>query len=179
MPTQPNPKNPPHRIVGIDPGSLTTGFGVIDCAGPRRHYVASGIIRLKSKPLPERLATIASGITDIMAKYNPDCAAVEQVFFARDPRAALVLGQARGAAIVALVQAGLPVAEYAARRIKQTVVGSGRASKEQVQFMVKKILALNGTLKEDAADALAVALCHANHRPPLHPAPPKTPEPPP
>jgi crossover junction endodeoxyribonuclease RuvC len=151
------------RILGIDPGSLKTGFGVIDVQSGKYRYVTSGIIRIASRPLPERLAIISTGIQQIVEEYGPQVAAVEDVFFARDPRAALKLGQARGAAITASVIHGLSVNEYAPRLVKQSVVGTGAASKDQVQFMVKKMLNLNGELKEDAADALAVAICHANH----------------
>jgi crossover junction endodeoxyribonuclease RuvC len=151
------------RILGIDPGSLKTGFGVIDYQLGKYSYVTSGIIRIASRPLPERLAVISEGISQIVEEYAPQVAAVEDVFFARDPRAALKLGQARGAAITASVIKGLGVSEYAPRLVKQSIVGTGAASKDQVQFMVKKMLSLNGELKEDAADALAVAICHANH----------------
>lgn len=142
---------------------MKTGFGVIDYSAGRYNYVASGIIRITVKPLPERLAVISRGITDIIDQYQPDLFAVEDVFFARDPRAALKLGQARGAAITTAVLRDISVGEYAPRLVKQSVVGNGNAGKDQVQFMVKKLLSLDGELKEDAADALAVAICHANH----------------
>jgi crossover junction endodeoxyribonuclease RuvC len=151
------------RILGVDPGSLKTGFGVIDYYRGKYSYVTSGIIRIAALPLPERLAVISRGISQIIKDHAPHVAAVEDVFFARDPRAALKLGQARGAAITAAVISDLPVSEYAPRLVKQSVVGTGSANKDQVQFMVKKMLSLNGELKEDAADALAVAICHANH----------------
>jgi len=151
------------RILGVDPGSLKTGFGVIDYHRGKYSYVTSGIIRIAALPLPERLAVISRGISQIIKDHAPQVAAVEDVFFARDPRAALKLGQARGAAITAAVIADLTVSEYAPRLIKQSIVGTGSANKDQVQFMVKKMLSLNGELKEDAADALAVAICHANH----------------
>lgn len=151
------------RILGVDPGSLKTGFGVIDFSAGKFSYVASGIIRINAKPLPERLSIISRGITEIIDQHQPDLFAVEDVFFARDPRAALKLGQARGAAITTAVLREIPVGEYAPRLVKQTVVGNGNADKDQVQFMVKKMLSLDGELKEDAADALAVAICHANH----------------
>lgn len=148
-------------IIGIDPGSQKTGFGVIDVVGAKTGYVTSGIIRLPEGPLPERLKIIFDSVSSIIAEYGPVTMAVEDIFFARDPRAALKLGQARGAAIVAGVNAGLSVAEYAARTVKQSVVGNGAASKEQVQYMVTRLLKLASAPAEDAADALAVALCHA------------------
>lgn len=148
-------------ILGIDPGSQKTGFGVINAVGAKTAYVTSGIIRLPQGPLPERLKIIFDSISTIIEQHGPVAMAVEDIFFARDPRAALKLGQARGAAIVAGVNAGLSVAEYAARTVKQSVVGNGAASKEQVQFMVSRLLNLSSSPAEDAADALAVALCHA------------------
>ncbi len=149
-------------ILGIDPGSRKTGFGLIETEGSRLAYLTSGIIRLPQGNLPERLKVIFDSLGEIIAEYRPVEMAVEEVFFARDPRAALRLGQARGAAIVAGVTAGLAVAEYAARTVKQSVVGSGAASKEQVQHMVKQLLKLPGLPAEDAADGLAVAMCHAH-----------------
>jgi len=148
-------------ILGIDPGSRKTGFGIINVTGSKTDYVTSGIIRLPTGELPARLKVIFDSVAEIIAEYEPAEMAVEDVFFARDPRAALKLGQARGAAIVAGVTAGLPVGEYAARSVKQSVVGTGSASKEQVQHMVKQLLKLPSAPAEDAADALAVALCHA------------------
>jgi crossover junction endodeoxyribonuclease RuvC len=152
------------RILGIDPGSLKTGFGVIDVQGSRVTYVTSGLIRLPSVPLPEKLKIIAASVADIIELHRPTEMAIEEVFFARDPRAALKLGQARGAAIVAGVQAELSVAEYSAKTVKQSVVGTGAASKEQVSHMVVRLLKLPAPPTEDAADALAVALCHATSR---------------
>ena len=148
-------------ILGIDPGSIKTGFGVINATGSRASYVASGLIRLPSVSLPEKLKIIYTGISDIIRQHGPVEMAVEEVFFARDPRAALKLGQARGAAIVAGVQAGLEVSEYSAKTVKQSVVGTGAATKDQVAHMVVRLLKLDSAPKEDAADALAVALCHA------------------
>ncbi len=149
-------------ILGIDPGSLKTGFGVIDARGSKVRYVASGIIKLPAVALPEKLRIICAGVAEIIAAHGPTEMAVEEVFFARDPRAALKLGQARGAAIVAGVQADLAVAEYSVRTIKQSVVGTGAATKEQVSHMVVRLLKLDTPPREDAADALAVALCHAH-----------------
>lgn len=151
-------------ILGIDPGSRKTGFGIINAmgsAGSKIEYVTSGIIRLPTGGLPERLKIIFDSLSEIIQQHHPDEMAIEDIFFARDPRAALKLGQARGAAIVAGVTAGLPVAEYAARSVKQSVVGTGGADKVQVQHMVKHLLKLPSAPAEDAADALAVALCHA------------------
>lgn len=152
------------RILGIDPGSVKTGFGIIDSSGMRHRYVTSGVIRIAARPLPDRLKIIAESVTELIEVYRPEQMAIEDVFFAKDPRAALKLGQARGAAITATVVKNIPVDEYAARLVKQSVVGSGAADKSQVQFMVKSILNLAGDPKEDAADALAVAICHAHHK---------------
>ncbi len=150
------------RILGIDPGSRRTGFGFIDVVGGKLSYITSGIIRLPQASLPRRLKIIADSVSELIAEHQPASMAVEEVFFARDPRAALSLGQARGVAIVMGVQAELPVAEYSARTVKQAVVGSGAATKEQVQAMVVRLLGLSATPAEDAADALAVAICHAH-----------------
>lgn len=149
-------------ILGIDPGSRRTGFGFIQTDGSRQHYVTSGVIRLPEAELPERLKVIFESVSELIVTHNPDEMAIEDVFFARDPRAALRLGQARGAAIVAGVHADLPVSEYSARTVKKAVVGNGAADKEQVQHMVKRLLTLPAIPAEDAADALAVAICHAN-----------------
>lgn len=149
-------------ILGIDPGSLKTGFGIIEHEGSRSTYVTSGIIRLPKVSLPERLKIIYDGVTEIVEEYCPDELSIEEVFMARDAKAAIKLGQARGAAIVACVNQSLPVYEYAAKSIKQAVVGTGNASKEQIQHMVKSLLKLPAAPQEDAADALAAALCHAH-----------------
>lgn len=151
-------------ILGIDPGSVKTGFGVIDSLGARHLYVASGVIRIPSLPLPERLKIIFDSITQIIEEYCPQQVAVEQVFMAKSAGSALKLGQARGAAVVAAVNQGLEVAEYEARKVKQSVVGTGAADKHQMQQMVKQLLKLPSVPQEDAADALGVALCHANTR---------------
>ena len=152
------------RILGIDPGSRRTGYGVIDVAGSRIAYVSSGIIRLPEKSLPNRLKIIFDGVSEIIEQYKPQQMGIEEVFFAKDPRAALKLGQARGAAIVAGVNAGLDVGEYSARSVKQAVVGTGAADKKQVQMMITQLLKLPQSPSEDAADALAVAICHANSK---------------
>ncbi len=153
------------RILGVDPGSRTTGFGIIDAAPGRVRYVVSGCLRLGSGPMAERLAEIFSSMSAIVTEYRPEQMAVEEVFVHRNPSSALKLGQARGVAIAAAVAAGLPVAEYSPTLVKRTVVGTGRADKVQVQHMVRRLLSLDGTPQADAADALAVALCHHHHRP--------------
>ena len=150
------------RILGIDPGSRFTGYGIIDVDGPRSSYVVSGCIRIKEGALPERLKQIFEGVSEVVEEFRPDQMAVEMVFMHRNADSALKLGQARGAAIVAGVTRGLPVAEYTPQQIKQAVVGGGRAAKEQVQHMVKVLLGLQGAIQADAADALGVALCHAH-----------------
>lgn len=149
-------------ILGIDPGSRKTGFGIINHVSGRNEYVTSGIIRLPDGELPERLGIIFESVTELVEQYCPEEAAVEQVFMAKSAGSALKLGQARGAAIVACVAQKMPVAEYSARQIKQSVVGTGAADKEQVQHMVKVLLGLSAAPAEDAADALAAALCHAH-----------------
>jgi crossover junction endodeoxyribonuclease RuvC len=144
-------------ILGIDPGLRTTGFGVIEKQGVKLRYIASGTIKTGSETaLPPRLKVIFAGIAEIIRTYNPDCAAIEKVFVNVNPQSTLLLGQARGAAITALVGGDLEVAEYTALQVKQAVTGTGKAAKEQVQDMVAR---LPGT---DAADALGVAICHAN-----------------
>lgn len=151
------------RILGIDPGSRITGFGVIDLLGQQRHYVASGCIRTpQGASLSERIRVIVDGLFGVIDAYRPQAAAVEQVFVNVNPAATLMLGQARGACITALVLRDLPVAEYTALQVKQSVAGHGKAAKEQVQHMVVRMLNLSGTPQADAADALAVALAHAN-----------------
>ena len=149
-------------ILGIDPGSIKTGFGVISHQQGRSEYVASGIIRLPKLAMPERLKVIFDSVTEIVQQYSPDELSIEEVFMARDAKAAIKLGQARGVAIVACVNHSMPVYEYAAKSIKQAVVGTGSADKIQVQHMVKSLLKLPAAPKEDAADALAAALCHAH-----------------
>jgi crossover junction endodeoxyribonuclease RuvC len=155
--------NAPIRILGIDPGLRITGFGVIDRSGSTLGYVTSGCIKTDEKlPLPERIMTILEGIAEVVAQHGPHKSAVEKVFVNVNPQSTLLLGQARGAAIAALVTAGLPVAEYTALQVKQAVVGHGKAAKEQVQEMVKRLLKLPGVPSPDAADALACAICHAH-----------------
>ncbi len=150
------------RILGIDPGLRTTGFGVIEQHGQKLQYVASGTVKTVEADLPSRLKTILSGVSEVVAVYQPDFAVIEKVFVNVNPQSTLLLGQARGAAICALVQANLGVAEYTALQIKQSVAGHGRARKEQIQEMVQRLLKLSGKPGTDAADALAVAICHAH-----------------
>ena len=151
------------RILGIDPGLRSTGFGVIDKAGSTLAYVASGCVKTDAEgSLPQRIKTILDGLVEIIATYQPQQAAVEIVFVNVNPQSTLLLGQARGAAISALVTANLPVAEYTALQVKQAVVGHGKAAKEQVQAMVARLLDLPGTPSSDAADALACAIAHAH-----------------
>ena len=150
------------RIIGIDPGSRRTGYGIIDMVGAKVDYVTSGIIRLPEGSLPERLQLIFDGVSQLVAEYKPESMGIEDVFFARDPRAALKLGQARGAAILAGTSAKLPVSEYSPRSVKLAVVGTGAADKKQVQTMIATLLKLPGEPSEDAADALAVAICHGH-----------------
>lgn len=149
-------------ILGIDPGSRITGFGIVREGRNGCEYVTSGCIRLGSGPFPGRLKQIFDGLSELIGQYQPQVLSIEQVFMARNPDSALKLGQARGAAIVAAVHAGLEVHEYSARQVKQAVVGTGAAEKTQVQHMVTQLLGLSGTPQEDAADALAIALCHSN-----------------
>jgi crossover junction endodeoxyribonuclease RuvC len=150
-------------ILGIDPGLRTTGFGVIEKQGQRLRYIASGTIKTGTEgALPPRLKVILAGVNEIVSTYGPACAAIEKVFVNVNPQSTLLLGQARGAAICALVTADLEVAEYTPAEVKQAVVGSGRAVKEQVQDMVVRLLKLPGMPGSDAADALGVAICHAH-----------------
>jgi len=149
------------RILGIDPGSRFTGYGVIDSDGQRARYVASGCLRVKGDSLPEKLGLIFSELTTLISEHKPGQLAIENVFMHRNADSALKLGQARGAAICAGVTSQLPVAEYAPREIKQAVVGKGSADKQQVQHMVRVLLSLTETPQADAADALAIALCHS------------------
>ncbi|MBB5370457.1 MULTISPECIES: crossover junction endodeoxyribonuclease RuvC [unclassified Janthinobacterium] len=150
-------------ILGIDPGLRTTGFGVIEKLGNKLRYIASGTVKTASEgELPPRLKIILQGVGEIVRTYQPDCAAIEKVFVNVNPQSTLLLGQARGAAICALVHADLPVAEYTALQVKQAVTGHGKAAKEQVQDMVSRLLTLPGLPGSDAADALGVAICHAN-----------------
>lgn len=149
-------------ILGIDPGSRVTGYGVIRQEGQSLEYLGSGAIRTVADDLPTRLKRIYAGVTEIITQFQPDMFAIEQVFMAKNADSALKLGQARGTAIVAAANNDLPVFEYAARLVKQTVVGTGAAEKEQVQEMVTRILHLSAKPQADAADALAIAITHAH-----------------
>lgn len=150
------------RILGIDPGLQITGFGVIESDGRKLHYVTSGCVKSGEGDLAQRLKTILQGLNDVIAEHGPLEVAVEKVFVNVNPQSTLALGQARGTAICAAVLANLPVAEYTALQVKQSVVGNGHARKEQVQDMVRRLLALPGNPSPDAADALACAICHAH-----------------
>ena len=153
------------RILGIDPGLRTTGFGLIDMDGSNLSYVASGTIsttHIEKGQLPARLKVLFEGVREVMARYEPDSASVEIVFVNVNPQSTLLLGQARGACVTALVSADLPVAEYTALQMKQAVVGYGRADKTQVQEMVKRLLSLPALPGPDAADALGLAITHAH-----------------
>lgn len=151
------------RIIGIDPGSRVTGYGIIEKTGNRLLHLDSGCISTDSRAaLGIRLQAIYEGLTRVITEWQPEVAAVERVFLASNPQAALVLGHARGAALLAAVNAGLGVSEYTALQIKSAVVGYGRAAKPQVQQMVKALLNLPAVVREDAADALGAAICHAH-----------------
>ena len=151
------------RILGIDPGLGVTGYGVVEKTGGTLVYIASGRIRsVQEEPLAERLSTILAGLAEVIESYAPVEVAVEKVFVNVNPQSTLLLGQARGAAICAAVLARLPVSEYTALQVKQSVVGQGHARKEQVQEMVKRLLQLPAHPGADAADALACAICHAH-----------------
>lgn len=154
------------RILGIDPGLRATGFGLIDTRGDTMQYVASGVVRSGDGHLPQRLGRLHQGIVELVQEYRPSIAVCEIVFVNVNPKSTLMLGQARGAVIGALVSTGLPVYEYTALQIKQAVVGYGRASKAQVQEMVRRLLSLPGLPGPDAADALACSICH-NHGGPV------------
>jgi crossover junction endodeoxyribonuclease RuvC len=152
------------RILGIDPGSRRTGFGVVDFIGDKVLYVASGSVNSTDGSFPDRLKIIYRSVAEIVAEYGPDAVAIESIFVHRSAGSALKLGQARAAAICATFGSDVAIHEYAPREIKQAVVGTGGATKEQVQHMVVSLLALNGTPSPDAADAIAAALCHGHQR---------------
>lgn len=154
----------PLRILGVDPGSRVTGYGLIEVQGARQRCVVHDVIRLPEAPLEQRLLLVLTTLRALIAEHRPDEVAMEQVFVKHNVASALVLGQARGAALVAVAEAGLPLHEYAPASIKQAVAGNGRAEKAQIQKMVKMLLNLPAVPAEDAADALACALCHAHGR---------------
>lgn len=148
------------KILGIDPGSRITGYGLVTRQGGKFSYLASGCIRITATSLSQKLAQIYAGISEVLARYQPNQVAIEKVFMAKNADSALKLGQARGAAITCLANHGLEVSEYAAKEVKLAVTGSGAAQKHQMQHMVTQLLKLNTQPPEDAADALGVALCH-------------------
>lgn len=148
-------------ILGLDPGSRHTGYGVVEAEGARLRHVSHGVIHVGDTPWPQRLGLIHAGIEEVVLAWRPGVAAAERVFMARNPDSALKLGQARGAALAALIRAGLGVHEYTPAEVKQAIVGTGRAAKEQIQHMTRILLNLPEAAPEDAADALAVAICHA------------------
>lgn len=154
--------SPMSIILGIDPGSRVTGYGVIRQQGRRLLYIGSGCIRTQVADLPSRLGKIYAGVSEIITQYQPDNFAIEQVFMAKNADSALKLGQARGVAILAAVNNSIPVFEYAARQVKQSVTGTGAAEKAQVQHMVRSILKLSAAPQADAADALAIAITHCH-----------------
>ncbi len=157
--------NPPIRILGLDPGLRKTGWGVIVSEGSKLSFLACGCIESDQHvPLAQRLRQLHDGLDAVIAAWTPDEAAVEETFVNRDPQSALKLGQARGIALVVPALAGLSVAEYAANLVKKTVVGVGHADKKQVQAMIRVLLPKAEAKSADAADALAVAICHAQHR---------------
>ncbi|MCU0977210.1 MAG: crossover junction endodeoxyribonuclease RuvC [Steroidobacteraceae bacterium] len=154
----------PVRVLGLDPGSRVTGYGLIEVSGRGTRYLASGSIRAGTGELAGRLRHVFSHVSDLVAEHAPDEIAIERVFMHANPDSALKLGQARGAALCAAVGGGAAAFEYTPREVKLTVTGTGAADKDQVQHMVKALLGLTGRLGADASDALAIALCHAQHR---------------
>jgi crossover junction endodeoxyribonuclease RuvC len=152
------------RILGIDPGSRVTGYGIIEQGPKSCRYIASGCIRVQAEYFPDRLKQIFDSVLEIIEVYRPEQMAIEQVFMHKNADSALKLGQARGAAICAVQTADLPVFEYAARQVKQALVGKGNAEKTQVQHMVKILLGIQGELQIDASDALGICLCHSHYR---------------
>jgi len=152
------------RVLGIDPGLRVTGWGIIDCVGARLIHAANGrVVSDPDRPVAERLVQLRDGLAAVIADYAPDAAAVEETFVNKNPASTLKLGLARGIALLVPAQAGLFVGEYAANAIKKSVVGVGHAAKEQVQMMVSRLLPGVTLTGPDAADALAVAICHAHH----------------
>jgi crossover junction endodeoxyribonuclease RuvC len=153
------------RIIGIDPGLRRTGWGLVGVEGSRLSYFGCGaVVADADVPMAERLAYILTQVSALVGEHAPDEAAIEETFINRDPQSALKLGQARGVAMAALAMKGLSVAEYSANVVKKTVVGAGHADKNQIAMMVKILLPASGAKSADAADALAVAICHAQHR---------------
>ena len=154
------------RVIGIDPGSTVTGWGIVESKGVTLHHVANGCIRtLAQESMPQRLGTIFSELTRIIAEHHPHEAAVEEIFVSINVQSALKLGHARGVAIAAANNQGLPIHEYTALQVKKSVVGYGRAEKQQMQEMIRILLCMAKKAPQDAADALGVAICHLNHLP--------------
>ena len=152
------------RIIGIDPGSRITGYGIVEAGHGKITFVSCGVIKTTTRfPLANRLNEIFEGINEVIQLHDPEVAAVEEIFMSTNANSALKLGQARGAAVVAAMQNGLGVYDYSAKKVKRAVVGYGQAEKGQVQHMIRILLGLSASPSEDAADALAVAICHANH----------------
>ena len=151
------------RVIGIDPGSRITGYGVVDTDGFRHSYVTSGFIRVNADTLGDKLGIIFEEVSRVLDRWRPESMAIEQVFVKHNVDSALKLGQARGAAICAAVQAKIPLGEYTPRAIKKAVVGNGAADKNQIQQMTKQLLGLEELPQTDEADALAIAICHAHH----------------
>ena len=152
------------RIMGVDPGSVITGYGIIETDGIRSVHIAHGHLKVKGENLPEKLGMIFTGISQIIQEWQPQEFAIEDVFFSKNAQSALKLGQARGAAICAAVTHDLSVSEYSPRSVKQAISGTGAAKKNQVQHMVGIILNLSQALQEDAADGLAISICHGHSR---------------
>jgi len=152
------------RILGIDPGSRFTGYGIIDMAGNHSTHVAHGVIRVQGETSADKLRLLFLQLGQVIEEFNPAEVSIEKVFMHKNAGAALTLGQARGCAITACAVQDLPVFEYTANQVKQATVGKGHAAKEQVQHMVKILLCLKANLQADAADALAIALCHGHSR---------------
>ena len=152
------------RLLGIDPGSINTGYGIVDSEGNHAKHIASGVIKVQGETLADKLKVINQQLTDIILEHNPLEVAIEKVFMHKNADSALKLGQARGAAITACAMQSLPVFEYTANQVKQSTVGKGHAAKQQVQHMIKVLLCLQEEPKTDEADALAIALCHAHSR---------------
>ena len=155
----------PIRILGVDPGLRRTGWGMIDVSGNRLMFIACGSVATSDKAtLAERLVTIHDGLTRVIEEFAPDEAAVEATFVNKDASATLKLGQARGVALLIPARAGIPVAEYAPNLVKKTIVGAGHCEKEQIRQMLRVLLPKADPPTHDAADALAIAVCHAHHR---------------
>ena len=153
------------RLIGVDPGLRATGWGVVEAVDNRLSHVADGVVKTDDRlDLASRLVAIHDGLSDVIARYQPEEAAIEETFVNKNPRSTLKLGQARGVALLVPAQAGLPVAEYPPNLIKKTLVGAGHAGKQQIQMMVRVLLPGCDIATPDAADALAVAICHAHHR---------------